>query len=71
MDRMNDKKTRKYTVGFWIEGGFEMELEARDYSEAVERARREFSIQEALEELEVVDLLVTEKRPVQVSGSGS
>ena len=62
MDNRQEERERKFTVGFWIEGGFEVELEARDRREALERARRKFSMREALKALDVVDLQVMEKR---------
>ena len=62
MDSRQEESRKKFTVGFWIEGGFEVELEARDRREALERARRKFSMREALKALDVVDLQVMEKR---------
>ncbi len=39
-----------------------MEVEARDPREALERARRRFSIEKALKALDVVDVQLMEKR---------
>ena len=54
-------RERRFTVGLWIEGGVEMEVEARDPREALEQARRRFSIEKALKALDVVDVQVMEK----------
>ncbi len=54
-------RERRFTVGLWIEGGVEMEVEARDPGEALEQARRRFSMDKALKALDVVDVQVMEK----------
>ena len=60
-------KGYRYTVGFWIEGGVEMEVEARDPREALEQARKRFSIEKALDALEVVDLRVMERKGISLT----
>ncbi len=54
-------RERRFTVGLWIEGGVEMEVEARDPREALEQARKRFSMDKALKALDVVDVQVMEK----------